>query len=158
LAKIFNLEGILPNTDYDSRARELFFSLNAYDQEDLFKASSPDAKQKYLPTVVRGLYVTMANVEGGQNSTELLSIIKDSISNIDTKLHDEIDLWLQARNASTDPDALSKYNDAIQLNADNPATYYERAAIEIKLGLFEKALLNLNTTMRLAKNLSPGIY
>jgi ELWxxDGT repeat protein len=154
LAKIFNLEGILPNADYDTRARDLFFSLNSNDQEALFKDPSPPVKDMYLGTVVRGLYVTMANVEGGQDSTALLTVIRDSLNNVDGSLYNEIDLWLQARETTTDQDALDKYNQAIQINNDNPATHYERAALEIKLGLFEEALADLDKTMALAINLS----
>lgn len=160
LAQIFDAEGILPNSDYDSRARELFFSLAAKDQEALFMGASSESKAKYLPTVVRGLYVTMANVEGGQNSTVLLTIIKDSLEDVDNDsgLYREIDLWIRARNANKDEDKLLLYDDAISLNSENPSLFYDRAVVEIRMGQYENALNDLDATMRLAQLLTSEAF
>jgi tetratricopeptide (TPR) repeat protein len=158
LAKLFDLGGILPSTDYDSSARELFFSLNESDQEALFTKSSLAARNEYLSTVIRGLYVTMANVEGWQDSTTLLQIMKSSlVKDVDPNLYNEIDFWLQARNAPQDEIALERYSSAIELNKDNPALYYERAKVENNLKRYKEALLDLDTTMELAQNPSTKV-
>ncbi len=160
LANLFDLEGIAQNTNYDFRARELFYNLNWKDQTSLFQDPyvSLKDKQKYLPKIVAGLYVTMANIKGGQDNSDLLLIMKDSLDGVNTpvskKLQEEIALWLEAREATTDEVALSKYDEAIDKNGDNPATHYERAIIELRKGFYKKALLDLNTTIGLANNLS----
>jgi tetratricopeptide (TPR) repeat protein len=159
LAGLFELEGILQNTDYDFRARELFYSLNWNEQIGLFTDARIEEDKQYLPVIVSGLYVTMANIDGQQDSTELLGIMKKSLKDAKTSesmnLQNEIGLWLEARSASTDQESLSKYNEVIQLNANNPATYYERSRVEFRLGQYEQAIIDLDTTMRLAQNLSP---
>ncbi len=99
----------------------------------------------------------MANIDGQQDSSDLLRIMKDSLKDVktseSTSLQNEISLWLEARNESKDQ-ALAKYNEAIQLNNNNPATHYERALVAFQLGSYEQALLDLDTTMKLAQNLS----
>ena len=160
LANLFELRGLLPNTDYDFRARELFYSLNWEDQISLFRDPlvPPSNKQSYLTIVVEGLYVTMANIAGGQENSDLLRIMKDSLKDINTSesidLQNEINLWLEARNTTNNEDALATYDKAILLNNNNPATHYERAVIELRSGLYEQALLDLDKTMQLAQSLS----
>jgi hypothetical protein len=160
LAKLFELHGFLTNNDYDFRARELFYSLNWNDQTKLFKdpyISSSD-KQRYLIPVVEGLYVTMADIEGKPENSDLLAVMRDSLKDVKTpesaKLQNEINSWLEARNISNDQDALDKYDRVIGFNSNNPATHYERAIVAIRLGQYEKALIDLNTTMGLAQNIS----
>ena len=165
LAKLFELGGFLPSTDYDSSARDLFFSLNKEDQEALFRRSSTTTRTRYLSSVVRGLYVTMANVEGGGgDSYALLQIMRASlIKDVDPNLYNVIDLWLQAKDALTasnlnpeqaDRVALDRYNSAIRITSNNPSLYYERAKVENRLKLYKEALLDLNTTMALVPKLS----
>lgn len=87
--------------------------------------------------------------------------MKDSLKNVKTSeslsLQEEIALWLDARTAlaiQRPAEALGAYNQAIQkYNGNNPATYYERALVELQSGDYEQALLDLDATMGLAQNL-----
>ena len=116
LAKLFDLHGLWTSNDYDFRARELFYSLNWNDQTRLFKDPyiSPTDQQELIP-VVEGFYVTMAAVEGKQENSELLGIMRDFLKDVKTQestnLQNEITLWLEASNAPNDQDALDKYDE-----------------------------------------------
>jgi formylglycine-generating enzyme required for sulfatase activity len=158
LAFLFELEGVFQNTNFDFKARELFYGLNWQEQITLFQSRDLGAedKENYLPIIVDGLYVTMANVESQQDNSDLLQIMKESLRDVETaqsvRLQYEIGLWLDARNATDDQYALQKYDDAIRLNDSNPSTRYERAIIELKLGSYEQGLLDLEKVITLAQD------
>ena len=158
LAKLFDLHGIF-TPDYNMDARSTFYNLKWEDQISLFidPNISLEQKQIYLPTIIKGIYITLANVDSSQESSELLSHMRDSLKNVKTEestnLQTEIDFWLQARNAITNEEALSQYNEAIRLNSNNPSTSYERSLVYIKFNRYEQALLDLDKTIALAQNI-----
>jgi formylglycine-generating enzyme required for sulfatase activity len=159
LYNLFELRGIF-TPDYDYLARESFYPLTWDKQIALFTDPHIDVQEKklYLIPVVRGLYVTMANVPGGQDSTELLSAMNEALKGVDSnesqELQEEIDWWLQARHAGISQEGIDDYNQAIALESGNPSTYFERARVALKMGKYELALSDMNVVMALAQNIS----
>ena len=159
LYNLFELKGIFtPNYAY--LARESFYPLPWDKQIGLFIDPHIDVKDKeqHLVPVIRGLYVTMANVPGGQDSTELLQVMYTSLNDVKSlagqELKKEIGWWLKAREATTDQEALNNYNEAIALEADNPSTRFERAQVASKMGKTELMWSDLDTVIALAQNIS----
>jgi len=157
LARIFRLRGLLGPTDYDYRATELFYGLPREEQLALF--DTYDGEDSDLFVVIRGLYVTLADVDGTNSTGALLEAMARALSRLNgTKemidLRKEIDSWRSGRELvgqNLYPDAREAYNTAIALNSKNPATLYERARILIELSEYRQALSDLDQAMAIAR-------
>lgn len=159
LAKILSLDGILDSTDYQYKAKELFFGLRPEEQLALFMVDPYDVNNTEVIVVAKGIYTSLADVDGADKTTPLLKAIKDSLDSVNNRedskrLSAEIELWLDGRKLVTDGkllEALGKYNLAIALNPDNISTLYERSRIFIKLSRYEEALVDLDIVLGVVK-------
>jgi LysM repeat protein len=117
-------------------------------------------------TVIESLYVTVAEVNSTDANTQLLKRMRDSLSkvtnNADTaealQVENEITSWLDGRDkyhAGNYQEALTNYDDAINLNPSNPATIYERARVYMALKQYDNALLDLNNTIKIVQAKQP---
>lgn len=160
LANIFQVKGILRNTDTALQGRELFFSLNKDEQLRLF--SDPAVRDLVdshdLTIVIKELYTTFADLDRSGDSNSLLLAMYESLEIVRTtegiKLRNEIGFWLKARGKLEDSShygTLSNYNQAIILNGENPATRYERARFLISIGNYEGALDDLHELISIMK-------
>ncbi len=160
LANIFEPPGLFQVTDYDYRARDLFYSLSSGEEQvALFKASYLDDTTRV--TLVKGLYTTLADTDDSNNTWPLLQAMVDALNKIDetdetNKLKAELNSWFEGRNLAQDnqyDEALAAYTKAISLNPDNPATLYERAKLFIELQQYKEALTDLDQVIVLAGQL-----
>jgi LysM repeat protein/tetratricopeptide (TPR) repeat protein len=171
LAYIYGKKGILSNTQNRLVASQLFYGLSAKeDQLSMFTDSAIDSSvdfQYSLLTVIDNLYVTVADVDATNDNTLLLKTMGDSLGKVSTdmdaakalQLRNEIVHWLDGRDkyhAGNYQEALSSYNSAIDLNSGNPATIYERARVYLVLKQYDKALLDLDKTIEIAKANQPA--
>ncbi|MBC8492550.1 MAG: AAA-like domain-containing protein [Chloroflexi bacterium] len=158
LARMFKLRSVgWGPTDHDYRARELFYGLPREGQLHLLNA--PDVQDRDLTEVIRGLYVTLADVDGTGGTTPVLEAMAAALSRLDdtteetANLTNEIDNWLQGREFITKnqyDDALVKYNRAIESNGENPSTLFERARVLAELSDYEQALSDFDRVMAIA--------
>jgi tetratricopeptide (TPR) repeat protein len=160
LANMLEPPGFWQVTDYDYKARQLFFGLSREEQLEILNAG--DVNGPKLAIVVRGIYVTLADVDGTGSTTPLLEAmvhaLKRAHTTDETKLIDEITFWLEGRELVRQErfaEARTKYDQAIELNAGkpdltNPAILYERARIWIKLGNYQEALTDCDQVMAIA--------
>ncbi len=143
LAKLFELNPILLQNEYEYKAKDLFFNtlsreeqielidIDSYEGRRLSK--SPDFKKDYK-TVILGLYTSLADVDRSGQSTALLEEMQDSLKNLemqDDPLYREIMYWVAARKGGLS-DAFQNYSEAIQENPKNPATQFEMARIYVE--------------------------
>jgi len=157
LARIFRLQGLFGPTDYDYRARELFYGLSREEQLALFDVY--DGEDSDLLVVVRGLYVTLADIDGTDSTGVLLEAMARALERTNGRkeavdLRKEIDNWQKGRELVRQnlyPEALEAYNRAVALNDENPATLYERARVLIDLLQYEQALNDLDRVMAIAR-------
>jgi tetratricopeptide (TPR) repeat protein len=163
LAEIFRARPLLGSADYDFRARELFFSLSREEQLALFPNYS--VKNSDLIIVVKGLYITLADVDATDSTSPLLEAMARALGQLDqteetTRLRNEIESWLGGRELveqSQYREALGAYTTAVELNGENPATRYERARIFIELAEYQQALIDLDQAIAVAGRASePG--
>jgi tetratricopeptide (TPR) repeat protein len=160
LAYIFDLHGILPNSkDYDFRAQDLFFSLQETDQMEIFSRTYGEESYAELPTVIKGLYVTFAEVDDTGNSSKLLELMRDSLISMNTpealSIRSEITSWLDGRHYYRQGEidqAVSRYSLAIDLNKQNPATLYERAKSFIAKKDYQRAISDLDKVVAIARS------
>jgi tetratricopeptide (TPR) repeat protein len=160
LAEIFRLRGLFGPTDYDYKARELFYGLSREEQLALFNTYG--VKESDLIEVIRGLDVTLTdvdeNVDDMRSTSPLLEAMAGALARLNGTeeahiLETEIDSWLEGRRlfkqASHD-ETLQAYENAISLNPENPATLYERARVHVKLSQYEQAAQDLELVMAIA--------
>jgi len=156
LARAFQQRGFLMPTDYDYRAMDLFYGLSRQEQLALFDVYNVEDTD--LTTVVNGLYMTLADVDGTGNTTPLLEAMAGALGRLDraeeaSRLRAEIISWLRGRELARQNqynDALVEYDSAIQLNGENPATLYERARVLTELSEYEQALSDLDQIVAIA--------
>ncbi len=148
LASLYNLPG------YSEQADKLFRSLNPDQQLELFNLSDPKAVEDQLIDVVKGLY----SDPDISTRDPLLRAMEHSLQGLDSlagiNLVTELEQWLQGRNfyrSGQFETALTAYNIAIQINSHNPATYFDRALVYVKLHQFKKALADFDTTVSLSQ-------
>ena len=157
LAKAFKLRGFLVPTDYDYKARELFYGLPPEEQLALFDVHN--VRESDLLVIMRGLYGTLADIDGTDSTRPLLEAMVRALDCLDgtedaIALRDEIDSWLKGRELVRQnlyPEAREAYDKAIALNGENPATLYERARVLIELSEYEQALNDLDQVMGIAR-------
>lgn len=156
LATLFELQGIVSPIDYDEKAQNLFYDLEREEQLSLFKPY--EVSELDLTTIVRGLYVTLADVDHTNSNEPLLSKMVYALEHAHTPetnaLKEEVTHWLEGREQFTNEafeDALPPYGTAIALNGDNPGTLYERAQVHIALSNNREALTDLDQVMAIAR-------
>jgi hypothetical protein len=144
LARMFRMKPALSPNEYEYKAKDQFFnSLTRQDQLNLIVINAygegkplndPHFREDY-ETVVRGLYTSLADVDGFGQNTDLLDKMKTSLEVLqmqDDPLYKEIYSWLEARAYVEVQDwsgAALSFSAAIQQNPSNPATQFERARV-----------------------------
>ena len=160
LASIYRLRGVLSNKDSSLSASQLFYGLQRQDQLAVFTDFDGEkSKQNDLVAVVSHLYLTVANVDPENDTTELLQSMLNSLKKVEEDTETvgiklEITSWLYGRQKYQNGNyqgALEDYGNAISLNPQNPATVYERALVYIALEDYQNVLKDLDTTISLAK-------
>ncbi len=160
LVRLFGMRGLFGPTDYDYKARELFYGLSREEQLALFGIDGVDDPD--LNILIQNLYITLADVDGSTDSTQ--SLLEGMANALDERnetdklkhLEKEITSWLDGReHAKQDQydEALNAYDNAIKLNGDNPATLYERARVLIALPEpdYTRALSDLDRVVIIAR-------
>ncbi|MCP4707582.1 MAG: SUMF1/EgtB/PvdO family nonheme iron enzyme [Planctomycetes bacterium] len=156
LAKIFRLQSIFEPRDHDYQARELFYTMSG--QEQLALLNVYDVENADLIVVIKGLYITLADVDNTGSTDLLLAAMVGTLNSLDepeetAQLKDEIKSWLEGRKLAKQDqyeNALAEYNKAIDLNSENVAILYERARILTKLSEYQQALNDLDQVMAIA--------
>lgn len=151
LATLFRLDSeyiLQRSTIYGDQARALFFSMpNREDQLDLFRGNDSN-----ILIVIKGLYMTLADVNQTDLSTPLLQAMVDDLLKLNhsketSDLLAEVNHWVKGRNFSKQGQlqpALDAYNQAIAVKDENLSTRYERARTNIKLEQYKEALADLD--------------
>ena len=163
LASIFQSQAPLSPRDFDYRARAAFDDLDGAVQLELIRAG--DVITDDLVTAVKGIYVTLADVDENGRTTPLLETMQRSLngrrgSKQAAALANEIGAWLAARTQLRNGDlsgARAAYDIAIEQNkkqnksADNPSTLFERAKVWIGLKEYRSALDDLGLVVAIAR-------
>ena len=169
LAKIYNQNGVLSNTDASLQAAQLFYGLSSSrDQLELFRVYGIEqnpALQADLVTVIGHLYVTVADVDPEVDNTQLLETMQEALRYIPqnpkaNQVRDEITAWIAGRKQLGSGDyeaALASYNDALSLNPNNHATLYERAKVYVARAQYTDALNDLDAVIAVAEQSAPVI-
>jgi tetratricopeptide (TPR) repeat protein len=163
LAKAFRLRGLFDPIDYDYRAREFFYGMSRKEQLALFNVNDVDASD--LVVVIRGICVTLADLDGSGSTSRLLVEMAGALDDLDeteevTNLRDEMNSWVEGRDLVRQnqyEDALLEYNRAIESNCANPATRYERARVLIELSEYRQALNDLEQILTIAERMSASL-
>jgi RHS repeat-associated protein len=157
LAKLFRLHGLFIPIDNTFTARQLFYGLTQEEQLELFSPYS-HVNSSDLLVIIRGLYTTLADIDDTNSTLALLRAMSNALDNKFAEasvIKKEIESWLQGRELANQrhfDEALTEYNNAIALNANNPATLYERARVLTALSKYAEALSSLDLVLAIAKN------
>ena len=163
VATIVSSKGTFDTKDNNDSAIELFYALSWEDQLRLFDAyETRDVSDKDLVTVIKALYVTMADVDGTGGNLKLLEQVVRSLegrerSDEAKKLKDEIRAWVDGARAEAKGDsALAEkfYGAAYNLNASNPATRFTRGKFFAKVNRPSDALNEFNEVILIAQRLA----
>jgi len=168
LARVFRLRDPFGLTDYDYKARELFYGMSREEQVALFSDYAGEGSN--LVVVIRGLYVTLADVDGTDSTGPILRAMAaalppttstmtltttmaptmeqtEVVSPKTMSLANEISSWLNGRELARQTlysEARAAYDTAMAFNGENPATLYERARVLIELSEYQQALSDLD--------------
>lgn len=148
---------------YDEDARELFYSLSSTDQKYLFLLDDPQAVGTQLISAVKGIYVTLDQMEGHHDQAILEAILKaleDSGQSEAENLVEEIRYWKQGRDQADQQQyqqSVNSYTMAIDRNPNDnhPVVHYDRAMAYLELQQYDKALADLERTVIIAKLAPP---
>jgi Tol biopolymer transport system component len=154
LATLFELRGLFGTADYGNDARQLFFALESADAQ----ANLLEVKKPQLISVIRGLSMTLADVDDSHRSDWLLNRMLQALEELQPtdeveQLKSELDHWRQGRQlarAGRFEEALVEYdraNEALDPSRDNPALRFERIKVLIALEDFQQALSDLDQIM-----------
>lgn len=142
LASIRPLPLLGDSAPYEQSLRELFFSLDNWSQQKaIYNAhhfiDDPDA----LARIVQIIYISLVETDRLDSSTSMLIQMANSLEKLgyveDDALYKELEYWISARSWVKGSDyeaALGAYNNAIEVNPNNPAILFERARILTELG------------------------
>ncbi len=163
LAQLFDLQGLLTDSDFDDTARRLFFDLDS--QQDQLALLQVDDDR--VVRVIKGLYTALADVDKSGENDVLLTAMRDALQKIGARvadaprLYNEIDYWLQARIAARQnrpSEAVAEYGKAIQANVDdnNPSLHFERAQIRLEqpAPIYPDVLSDLDAAIAAARKVS----
>jgi len=156
LANLFELEGLWFEPSHDYKAKELFFTLSAQEQLELFDIERTETQNALI--IAKGIYPMLADVENNDNGTRLLEKMADMLGTLEpneevTPLKTEIEAWLQGRafrKQGQYQQAVAEYNKVIKFNNQNLATLYERADTLSQLQNYPAALNDLENIMAIA--------
>ena len=165
LAEIFMLDLIYDADGYKREAlNELFFRIDTQaEQMELLRLPSyPDEEAIHdVELIARELLPTLADLDGNNANLRLLETIATSLQGIKTKQGESLPIsyWVEARHArfATPPDyekAIEAYNQALQIEVDQPALLYERADTYFLQGKPAQALDDLSQMLEIAKKSS----
>lgn len=151
--------GVLKRKAYPGKVRELFYTLSPQQQAALFaELKTEDAEN--VVAVVEAVYVTLADVNASGHTTPLLEAIQACLARLErsdrvVRLQSELYDWLQGRKERRQDQtaALEAYNRALMVRETNPATLYERGAVWIEAGEYERALTDLDQVIALSADL-----
>lgn len=148
---------------YDEQARRMFYSLPPAQQKYLFLLDNPQAVGTQIETVVRGIYVTLDQMEGNQDHAimeAMLKALKEANRPETVELTDEIRYWERGRELADQQQyaqAVISYTMAIETNkADShPVIHYDRAMAYVALSQYDKALVDLTQVVTIARMAPP---
>lgn len=160
LAKIIQFPRLLAVSPSQT-VREIFSGLSAEEQQKLFKNYQGNAND--LETVISTIYVSLGESPPNDQTTNILISMQQELLAIpesvrSTYVLEELDAWITARDFIVVEDyagAVERYTEAIKYNPNNPATYFERGLLFIRIHQYDQALLDLNSAMKLANSLLP---
>ena len=146
LADLFDLGG-----DHAGQARSLFNMLPTVEKLALF--NSETAAPEDVRLVVQGTYITLNNTpENNDLLTAMRTRLEASEDVASAILANEIDRWLQGRADAGEADyanASFNYGVAIDLNDQNPATFFDRALARTQTEDYEGTLTDLDQVLSL---------
>ncbi|NJN96085.1 MAG: tetratricopeptide repeat protein, partial [Anaerolineales bacterium] len=154
LASLFNLPG------YSEEGRQSFYhELSPAEQLSLFEQADPRSSGPDLVKVIQGVY-TAPDLENNELDNALLmamtqplkQLVDDPSTPDAVSLELEITQWLNGRkayNAGEYREAVRAYQRAIELNNQNPGTYFDRALAYVALDESGPALTDLSTALML---------
>lgn len=153
LAGLFQLGG-----EFADRGRDLFFGLDDDQQLAMFTdLAAPEQVGDDLQTVIRGVY-THLELENDGHHNALLQAMADDLDQIGDAFPDsrilcgEINAWLRGRahfQSGSYQDAVDSCTQAIDYNAQNPATYLDRALAHTRAEQYDDALADLSHVIEL---------
>ncbi len=160
LSYLFSIKSPFGSTiQYDSKAFSLFFSLSMEDQTQLF--TEMQVEDSTLILSISKIAPTL--VEGYSNSTPILETMSERLSAIDGAeagiLKEELDLWLNGRalaaSQDTELEVLQAYQQAAQINGENPSVLFELAKQFYFYGDNDLAFVYFDRTIQSAHNQLP---
>lgn len=140
---------------YESEAKQLFFTLPTFEQQEKIFFPKENNPQE-VEFVIKNLYVGLADIDGSQKSTRLLEVMQTAleVNNLkDSDLYLEIQYWIDARSQLKQgniEDALMQYDNALSKNEENAAVLYERAMLFVRGGNFEFALSDFDRAIMIS--------
>lgn len=177
LSRMLRSGRVLGLADFNHKARGWFGGLSEEQQLDLFDVYG--VKDSDLVDVIRGLYVTLADVDGTDSTGPLLQAMANALGRRKAQearaLRMEIETWQNGRSlwqegqrlVGQDQDkaleiyrrARDSYTAAMESNGENQAVLYERARVLIELSkydedpetLYHQALSDLDRVVAIAR-------
>jgi tetratricopeptide (TPR) repeat protein len=162
LAGLFNLPG------YHEEGRQSFYQeLSPEEQLSIFEQADPHSSGPDLIKVIQGVY-TAPNLENNEQDNALLQAMTQPLKQLmddpstpeSVSLELEITQWLNGRkayNAGEYRQAVNAYRRAIELNDQNPGTFFDRSLAYAALGESGPALADLSTTLMLDEAWQPRV-
>ena len=151
LAKLFSL----PELAFEDRAHNLFESLTLAEKIALFSTDTLHL-QPQVRTVVHKTYVALENTEADNRLLQAMANALDQSKELESVISaNEIARWLDGRlavAAGNYEEAKTAYSNAIDLNDENPATYFERALTLAALEDYDSALTDFESVLNLNKD------
>lgn len=155
--RLTSLAGLFQLGDqYEIDARKLYFDLTSVEQIALFTdLTAPEQIGIDLQTVIEGVYT---HFENSDHYNQILQAMVDDLEKIEDTFPDskilsvEIKAWLDGRQQSLSGEegaSIEAYNQAIIINDQNPAVYFDRALAFVALGDYNNALADLNKVIEL---------
>jgi tetratricopeptide (TPR) repeat protein len=159
LAGLFNLQDGLYDRD-DEQGLSLFYSLNPYEQLDLFSQANARARGREMAAAIRRISLTL-----DQQYPNDLAIMGEMITALGVtgqqdadSLANELTNWKRGRELAEKGQyqaATTAYSETLRLNPDNLAARYDRASAFIQLTRYGEALGDLNQIIVIAKTAAP---
>lgn len=150
--RLDNLANILTLGGYEDQALEMFQSLSPDEQIAMFENVTPDLTTQ-LNEVIQGTYSSLFtdNFQRDQDSSRVLQSMVAALDNSSTPesrlLKQEINIWLGGRSFAVQENyeaARIRYDFAIEINDENPATFFERALASMRMEAYDDAIADLD--------------
>ena len=147
---VLNPPGLFSDNPTMFRGQELFHSLTPEQQVALFHGATD--RPEMMEILVKGLYETLADTDNRDSSWPILNAMRDALPP-SSPYQREIHAWLKGRalwRAGSSDDALTHYDNAIEVNANNAAILFERARVLVALERYPEAARDLDRVMGIA--------